>query len=203
MGNGQTNYKYITQEILMSYLWSGKITDYYYSNPESNTVAVLWTDPEDGLTREHYIKIDETDEQWKDFIKEVPYEKIDERTRAKHEVHREQFRIAFREYSQKYPDEVEIVKPFEDIIIEFLAGFDKEDSLKKEQLFKLKHKVLEQEIVKNSKSSDKFKNAKTFIRKANTPIEVLLGYMVFTDEAKLKMAVGEKFEVLGVYVPIK
>jgi hypothetical protein len=27
--------------------------------------------------------------------------------------------------------------------------------------------------------------------------------MVFTDEAKLKMAVGEKFEVLGVYVPIK
>jgi len=203
MGNGQTNYKYITQEILMSYLWSGKITDYYYSNPESNTVAVLWTDPEDGLTREHYIKVDETDEQWKDFIKEVPYEKIDERTRAKHEVHREQFRIAFREYSQKYPDEVEIVKPFEDIIIEFLAGFDKEDSLKKEQLFKLKHKVLEQEIVKNSKSSDKFKNAKTFIRKANTPIEVLLGYMVFTDEAKLKMAVGEKFEVLGVYVPIK
>jgi hypothetical protein len=203
MGNGQTNYKYITQEILMSYLWSGKITDYYYSNPESNTVAVLWTDPEDGLTREHYIKVDETDEQWKDFIKEVPYEKIDERTRAKHEVHREQFRIAFREYSQKYPDEVEIVKPFEDIIIEFLAGFDKEDSSKKEQLFKLKHKVLEQEIVKNSKSSDKFKNAKTFIRKANTPIEVLLGYMVFTDEAKLKMAVGEKFEVLGVYVPIK
>ncbi len=167
------------------------------------TVAVLWTDPEDELTREHYIKVDETDEQWKDFIKEVPYEKIDERTRAKHEVHREQFRIAFREYSQKYPDEVAIVKPFEDIIIEFLAGFDKEDSLKKEQLFKLKHKVLEQEIVKNSKSSDKFKNAKTFIRKANTPIEVLLGYMVFTDEAKLKMAVGEKFEVLGVYIPIK
>jgi 23S rRNA maturation mini-RNase III len=70
-------------------------------------------------------------------------------------------------------------------------------------LFKLKHKVLEQEIVKNSKSSDKFKNAKTFIRKANTPIEVLLGYIVFTDEAELKMAVGEKFEVLGVYVPIK
>ena len=187
----------------MSYLWSDKITDYYYSNPELDTVAVLWTDPEDNLVREHYIKIDESDEQWKDFVKEVPYEKIDERTRAKHEVHREQFRIAFREYSQKYPDEVEIVKPFEDIIIEFLAGFDKEDSSKKEQLFKLKHKVLEQEIVKNSKSSDKFKNAKTFIRKANTPIEVLLGYMVFTDEAKLKMAVGEKFEVLGVYVPIK
>ena len=46
----------------MSYLWSDKITDYYYSNPELDTVAVMWTDPEDGLTREHYIKVDETDE---------------------------------------------------------------------------------------------------------------------------------------------
>jgi hypothetical protein len=42
----------------MSYLWTDKITDYYYSNPELNTVAVLWTDPEDGLTREHYIRVD-------------------------------------------------------------------------------------------------------------------------------------------------
>jgi hypothetical protein len=43
----------------MAYLWTDKVTDYYYSNPESDTVAVLWTDPEDKLTREHYIKVDE------------------------------------------------------------------------------------------------------------------------------------------------
>ena len=32
----------------MAYLWSDKVTDFYYSNPESDTVAVLWTDPDDG-----------------------------------------------------------------------------------------------------------------------------------------------------------
>ena len=80
----------------MSYLWTDKITDYYYSNPELDTVAVMWTDPEDGLTREHYIKVDESDEQWRDFVKEVPYEKIDERTMVRHEEFREQFREAFR-----------------------------------------------------------------------------------------------------------
>ena len=196
----------------MTYLWSDKITDYYYSNPELDTVAVMWTDPEDKLVREHYIQVDESDEQWRDFVKEVPYEKINERTEVRHEQFREQFREAFRDYASKplqmadqeikYVD-VDNTKPFEDIIIEFLAGFDNEDPSKKEQLFKLKLKVFEQEIVKNSKSADKFKNAKTFIRKAESPMDVLLGYMVFAHDAELKMVDAEKFEVEGVYIPIK
>ena len=78
----------------MSYLWTDKITDYYYSNPELDTVAVLWTDPDDGLTREHYILVDEADEQWRDFVKEVPYEDIDNRTQVRHEKH---FVIILRE----------------------------------------------------------------------------------------------------------
>ena len=48
----------------MSYLWSDKITDYYYSNPELDTVAVLWTSPDDDIVREHYITVDEADDQW-------------------------------------------------------------------------------------------------------------------------------------------
>ena len=82
----------------MAYLWSDKITDYYWSNPELDTVAIMWTDPDDGLTREHYIAVDETDDQWNDFVKEVPYEKINERTENRHEQFREQFREAFRDW---------------------------------------------------------------------------------------------------------
>ena len=82
----------------MAYLWSDKITDYYWSNPELDTVAIAWTDPDDGLTREHYIMVDETDDQWNDFVKEVPYEKINERTENRHEQFREQFREAFRDW---------------------------------------------------------------------------------------------------------
>jgi hypothetical protein len=48
-----------------------------------------------------------------------------------------------------------------------------------------------------------FKNAKTFIRKSENPVEVLLGYMVFANGAELKMADTEKFAVEGVYIPIK
>ena len=74
----------------MAYLWSDKIVDYYWSNPELDTVAVLWQDPEDKLIREHYIKVDEEDSQWMDFVKEVPYEKINERTEVRHEEFREE-----------------------------------------------------------------------------------------------------------------
>jgi len=191
----------------MSYLWSDKITDYYYSNPELDTVAVMWTDPEDGLVREHYIKVDETDEQWRDFVAEVPYDKIDQRTMVRNEEFREQFREAFRNYSETHvhveTEYVDRTKPFEDIIIDFVSTYNKEDSAQKEQLFKFKLKVFELDIVKNSKSDDKFKNAKTFIRKAENPVDVLLGYMVFANGAELKMVDKEKFEVEGVYVPIK
>jgi hypothetical protein len=202
----------------MSYLWTDKITDYYYSNPELDTVAVMWTDPEDNLVREHYIKVDESDEQWRDFVKEVSYEDIDKRTQVRHEEFREQFREAFRNYAQANDQGNQndlsenqndansaggTEKPYEDVVIDFLSTYDKESPEQKEQLFKFKLKIFEQDIVKNSESIDKFKNAKTFIRKANSPIEVLLGYMVFTNGAEIKLSDGDKFDVEGVYIPLK
>jgi hypothetical protein len=84
-----------------------------------------------------------------------------------------------------------------------MTRFDNTDAELKEELFKLKLKIFEEETVKNSKSADKFKNAKTFIRKAENPIDVLLGYMVFTAGAELEIAETEKFEVLGVHLPTK
>jgi hypothetical protein len=38
---------------------------------------------------------------------------------------------------------------------------------------------------------------------SENPFDVLLGYMVFANGAELKMAPTEKFEVEGVYIPIK
>jgi len=221
----------------MAYLWSDKITDYYWSNPELDTVAIMWTDEKD-VTREHYIAVDETDEQWNDFVKEVPYEKINERTENRHEQFREQFREAFRDwmtrdennmtvqYKTVYEDretviekEVETIRevpvevtkekvvyhdfPRHEVIFDYMANFDPEDARQKEELFKLKLKIFEENSVRNSKSSDKFKNAKTFIRKAETPLDAMLGYLVFTDQSELEVADKEKFEVTGVHIPIK
>ena len=261
----------------MSYLWTDKITDYYYSNPELNTVAVLWTDPEDNLIREHYITVDEEDEQWRDFVKEIPYEKISERTEVRHEEFREQFRESFRDFmtreqesnleakdvavaniknqtkldyeswkkdledkaaaqaeasatqaeeqstalktalkldyeswkqtiEDKNPDNILLLDtniPQDNIFDLFFGLYDEEDERQKEQLFKLKLKIFEQDIVKNVKIDDRLKNAKAFIRKAKSPMEVLLGYMVFSDDAELNMNEEERFEVDGVYIPLK
>ena len=242
----------------MSYLWSDKITDYYYSNPELNTVAVLWTSPDDDLVREHYIMVDEEDEQWRDFIKVVSYEDIDKRTQVRHEQFREQYRESFRDFMSREQEsqvmEVEEIKnqtkleyeswkktledksaaqaealkldyetwkktledknpdnillldtniPKDNIFDMFFGSYDNDNSNQKEQLFKLKLRIFEQDIVKNSNKDDNLKNAKTFIRKAKSPMEVLLGYMVFSDAAELNMNEEERFEVDGVYIPLK
>tara|TARA_Y100001951_G_scaffold95844_1_gene93763 strand:- start:116 stop:706 length:591 start_codon:yes stop_codon:yes gene_type:complete len=195
----------------MAYLWEDKIADYYWSNPELDTVAILWTD-EENISREHYIKVDETDQQWNDFVKIVPYEKINERTEVRHESFREEFREAFRLWMVRpennmteiqYVDRPAAPLSLIENIFDRLFAYDPQDTAQKEELFKFKLKIFEQEIVKNSKSSDKFKKAKTFIRKAENPLDVLLGYLVFTSEAELKLSPKEKFAVEGVYVPIK
>ena len=198
----------------MAYHWEDKIVDYYWSNPELDTVAILWQDPTDEKNREHYIKVDEEDQQWLDFVKIVPYEKINERTEVRHESFREEFREAFRGWMERpennmtekeiqYVDR-DVSKPASlESVFETFFKYDEKDTSQKEDLFKFKLKIFEQEIVKNSKSSVKFKNAKTFIRKAENPLDVLLGYLVFTSDAELKLAPKEKFVVEGVYVPIK
>ena len=115
-----------------------------------------------------------------------------------HENFREEFREAFRNYSQR--EDVDFgnsnsTNKFEDVIIDFISEFDNTDADQKEQLFKLKLKIFEQDVVKDSGSDDKFKNAKTFIRKVDNPMDALLGYMVFTNDAELKEE--------GVYIPFK
>lgn len=200
----------------MAYHWEDKIVDYYWSNPELDTVAILWQDPTDEKNREHYIKVDEEDQQWLDFVKIVPYEKINERTEVRHESFREEFREAFRGWMERpennmtekekeiqYVDRDVSKPPSLESVFETFFKYDEKDTSQKEDLFKFKLKIFEQEIVKNSKSSVKFKNAKTFIRKAENPLDVLLGYLVFTSDAELKLTPKEKFVVEGVYVPIK
>ena len=199
----------------MAYLWSEKIVDFYYSNPELDTVSILWED-EEGIVREHYLKVDETDEQWRDFVAICPYDAINQRTETRHEHFREEFREAFRQWMARPENDMTeretvyvdrnvemLIQPLVDSVFKTLFEFDPKDAEQKEELFKFKLKIFEQEIVKNSKSADKFKNAKTFIRKAENPLDVLLGYLVFTSEAELKLAPKEKFVVEGVYVPIK
>ena len=59
--------------------------------------------------------------------------------------------------------------------LDIIFDFDPEVPEHKEQLFKLKLKMFEQDAVKNSKARTK----KTTIRKAETPVEAIAAYASF------------------------
>ena len=158
----------------MAYFWTDKIHSVRYSNQEMNSVVVLWGDDNDSL-REHYLAVDMEDQQFRDLLKEVTWDEIEENTQAQHEIHRQEFRDAFQRYAKTHEmdfgsDEVEFQGS-----LDVLFDFDETDEKHKEILFKLKLKMFEQDSVKESKS----KTGKTAIRKATTPVEAVKAFSKF------------------------
>ncbi len=157
--------------------FSGRIVECYYSNPELDTVSIMWSDGEKN--REYYLKVDENDAQFQALLSEFSYESIDECTRNRHEIHRQEFRDAFHRYamqnnmfsSGEIPQDAEEYQGSMNLMFEF----DPENAENKESLFKLKLKIFEQDEVKNSKK----KKGKTDIRKAETPVEAISAYYSF------------------------
>ena len=66
----------------MAYFWEDKIADVVYANPELDTVKILWKDEGDDIYREHYLAVDEEDDQFKALLEKVGYEDIDKRTKS-------------------------------------------------------------------------------------------------------------------------
>ena len=163
------------------FAFCGRIVEAYYTNPELDSVAILWSDGDKN--REYYVNVDEEDDQFNALLKEWSYESLDECTRNKHEVTRQEFRDAFHQYATEHnlythgdPDGR---KPEEkQASLDLLFEFDPEKHQHKEELFKLKLKVFEQDVVKNSKAKTK----KTALRKAETPLEVVSIYYSFVKK---------------------
>ena len=175
------------------FAFCGRIIEAYYTNPELDTIGVIWSDGEKN--REYYVVVDEDDEQFQALLKEYSYESLDETTRNKNESTRQEFRDAFQRYATQQglygygnPDdqiktvietqvvevetereveveklvdrEVEIVQVKKEIqkekvtfdnLLEFCSEFDVDNDSHKEQLFKLKLKMFEEEKVTKSK----------------------------------------------------
>ena len=163
------------------FAFCGRIVEAYYSNPELNTVAILWSDGEKN--REYYVNVDEEDDQFNALLKEWSYESLDECNRNKHEATRQEFRDAFHEYAKDNnlythgdPD-AHTAKNKTDLqgSLDFIFDFDPENFEHKEELFKLKLKIFEQDVVKNSKAKAK----KTTLRKAENFVAVISAYHAF------------------------
>ena len=152
----------------------GRIVEAYYSNPELDTVAIMWSDGEKN--REYHVAVNEEDDQFQALLKEFDYDSINECTRKKHEIHRQAFRNAFDNYAREHNLYGEGDQEERTASVDLLFDFDPEDSEHKEELFKLKLKIFNQDVVQKSKARTK----KTALRTAKTPVEVIGAYNSFT-----------------------
>ena len=168
-------------EVGEPFAFCGRIVEAYYSNPELNSVAIMWSDGDKN--REYYVNVDEEDDQFNALLKEWSYESLDECTKNKHEVHRQEFRNAFHQYATEHglythgdPDGLHLEE--KQASLNLLFEYDPENYIHKEELFKLKLKMFEQDVVKNSVAKTK----KTALRKAETPLEVVSIYYSFVKK---------------------
>lgn len=153
------------------YPFSGKIIEAYYTNPELDTVSIIWSDGKKA--REYYVVVDEEDHQFQALLSEFTYDDIDECTIKRNEAGRQEFKAAFHRYA--IGQKLYIEKEEKQASLDILFDFDPENDKHKEELFKLKLKIFDQDVVQNSKAKTK----KTKIRKAETPLETVILYNSF------------------------
>ena len=180
----------------MAYFWEDKIADVTYTNAELDTVKILWKD-DMNIYREHYLKVDEEDQQFQALMKVTSYEDIEGRTREANAIARQDFKDAFDRYGKNMG--FDIFKSGIDFF-RFFSGYNNEDASDREKLFSFKLTVFEYDEVKNSDTSERSKKAKTAIRKAERPEHILAALQIFrNDDAELKL--DDDGNVIGVYFP--
>jgi len=172
-------------------IFSGKIVDAYYSDPELKFIEVLYEADEqqkkDGVELlSHALIVDDDDQQYKDLLEEWTLEAIDDATKARNEQYRNEFRIAFHNYATEHnlyqhgnPDNHHLALDGETNTVSFLfdtiCNFDEDNSTHKEELFKLKLKMFEQEHVEDSEN----KETKSELRKSKTVVDAIVAYNKF------------------------
>jgi hypothetical protein len=147
-------------------IFSGKIIEAYYTDANNTTVEVIYKEGEKAIN--HYLSTDMSHPDFKDLIKEYPVTKIADTTISRNkEAYKQLNRVVEAKLKQKIED-----KPMQnfDSVMEFVINYDPKKQA--EQLFSLKLKIFEKDVVKDSNNND----IKTVIRQAKTPLEVLLAY---------------------------
>ena len=164
--------------------FSGKIINAYYTNEYRDTICVMWSDGQ--VAREHYVVVDEDDHQFKELLEEWSYDSLDQATQQFNDNVSQEFKDAFERYAIRnnlygYSEDGSVPRPQDDDEVlrgdleTLILNFDEENTEQKEQLFKLKLKLFEEDVVKSSKK----RTAKTDLRKAETPVEAIAAYAKF------------------------
>lgn len=147
-------------------IFSGKIIEAYYTDPDNTTVDVIYRDDKKAIN--HYLAADMSHPDFKDLIKEYPLSKIADATVERNKTALNQLnRVVDARMKMKMEDSP--MASF-DSVIDFVLHYDPKKH--SEDLFNLKLKVFDKDIVKDYDGNE----AKKKLRQATTPLEVLLAY---------------------------
>ena len=149
-------------------IFSGKIIEAYYANPDNDTVEVIYND---GDKASHcYVPVDNENDLYKSLIKEYSSEQISQSTLNRNKLYAKQVRdLVFAQktalVNQKHKTNIE---DFVNILINFNGDIKEHLDV----MFQLKVRIFEQDTIKKSSN----KELKSKIRTSKTPLEILYYY---------------------------
>lgn len=151
--------------------FSGNIIEAYYTNPEHNSIEIIFKKGEKAFNYHMNVNYDHPD--FKEFIKEYSLEKVQQTTNQRLKNYRENVEKAIEKYkNNEYVSKTELeltTKKIADKFVDFIINFNENNKDHMDLLFNLKLKVFDLDKVKSSKNEE----AKTKIRKSVNPFEVI------------------------------
>jgi len=151
--------------------FSGNIIEAYYTNPEHNSIEIIFKKGEKAFNYHMNVNYDHPD--FKEFIKEYSLEKVQQTTNQRLKNYKENVEKAIEKYkNNEYVSKTELEqtkKKIVDDFINFLINFNENNKEQMDLLFNLKLKVFDLDKVKSSKNEE----TKTKIRKSVNPYEVI------------------------------
>ena len=149
-------------------IFSGKIIEAYYANPDNDTVEVIYKEDDKALP--FYVPVDNENDLYKALIKEYSSEQISQSTLNRNKLYAKQVRdLVFAQktalVNQKHKTNIE---DFVNILINFNGDIKEHLDV----MFQLKVRIFEQDTIKKSSN----KELKSKIRTSKTPLEILYYY---------------------------
>ena len=149
-------------------IFSGKIIESYYANPDNDTVEVIYKEGNKALPC--YVPVDHENDLYKSLIKEYSSEKISQSTLNRNSLYAKQVRDLVN--AQKSAIENKTNKTNIEDFANSIINFDSKNKFDLDTMFALKVRIFEEQKVKDSKD----KELKSKIRTSKTPLDILHYY---------------------------
>ena len=148
-------------------IFSEKIIEAYYSDPNSTTIEVIYKEGEKAVS--YYLKVNHSHSDFQDLIKEYDLEKIQLTTNKRIASYKEQINKIVGNLKNDLVSQNEAIKNAHSSFFNIILGFDEKQKEHLDFLFTLKLKIFENKKVVDSKNDE----VKANIRKSINPIDVL------------------------------